>query len=88
MDKTVACFAYSNINFPGTHLEGVGLSVNLIKDATTEKLCKEFPSNEDKTTETINDVSYLVGTWGGAATGHQNNDRTYRTFQKKYVLRN
>lgn len=80
-DKSVVCVHYSNENFPGTNFEGAGLAVNIIKDASTKESCDMFSSNEDKTTETINGVSYAVGTWGGAATGHQSADKTYRTFQ-------
>jgi hypothetical protein len=82
-DETVACFEYNGRVFDRTQIQAVGLSVNLLREDTTEKGCANMQTESQPVR-----IKYLHGLrfyYGESADGGLGSGRTisaYRTFHR------
>jgi hypothetical protein len=80
-ETTVACFEYNVGDNKGTDFQGAGLSINVLRDRTTEEDCYKPQDDSSKMhIEIIHGIQFHVGETGYAAAGSSGGGDFYRAF--------
>lgn len=83
-DTTIACFAYTGQAYKGTNFQGAGFAINVIRDATSERTCRNLESGTSSSapaTVTIHDTRFDYNRIAEGAMSHYQEGDSYRVFR-------
>jgi hypothetical protein len=82
-DETVTCFEYNGHALDETQIQAIGLSVNLLRDITTEADCGNMETDSKPIQiRILHGVRFYYGETGDAGLGSGRGVSAYRTFHK------
>lgn len=78
IETTNLCLYYPPDQYAGTNFKGAGLSVNILEENISAKICGTL--NQSVGSKVINGMTFTVGEDTGVALGNQSQDTIYRIF--------
>jgi hypothetical protein len=82
-DGTVACFEYNGHALDRTEIQAIGVSVNVLRDVTTEAGCARIETDSKPIQAwTIHGIPYHYAATGEAGLGSSRSLRVYRTLHQ------